>query len=252
VKSVRDTFAPDSPTGRLRINSTHNHADRGLDAYWTPPEAVTALLAIEQVPKFVLDPACGSGAILDVLRAAGHVVRGSDIADWGWPGTVVRDYLAGPAVMSEAAVVTNPPYRLAQEFVLRALGSGVRFAAFLLRLNFLESMRRKAFFETHPPTRVWVSSRRLPMMHRYDWQGPKAPSNHAFAWFIWDAAAREKNRLGFFDWRTPPPTIRAAPGALTSPSAALADDECPWRETFGSEHSAAPAIKQTDFGGGRR
>jgi hypothetical protein len=160
--SVRDVFAG---TGRPRINATHHHADRGLDAYWTPPEAVSALLRIENVPRSVAGPACGSGAILDVLRAAGHTVHGSDIVDYGWPGTVVRDYLADAAIpLRDAAVVTNPPYRLAQEFVLKALESGAQFAAFLLRLNFLESMRRKEFFETHPPSRVWVSSRRLPMM----------------------------------------------------------------------------------------
>jgi hypothetical protein len=78
--------------GRLRINSTHNHADRAPDAYWTPPEATAALLRIESVPRFVADPACGSGAILDVLRAAGHMVY----ADYGWLHTVIRDYLAGP------------------------------------------------------------------------------------------------------------------------------------------------------------
>jgi hypothetical protein len=69
-----------------------------------------------------------------------------------------------------------------------------------------------------------------------------APSN------IRDAAASEKNRLS---WRTPPPTIRAAPGLLTSPSAALADDERRWRKAFGGEHNAAHAARQ-DFGGGRR
>jgi hypothetical protein len=99
--------------GRLRVNSTH--ADRGLDAYWTPPEATTALLKIESVPRSVADPACGSGAILDVLRAAGHIVHGWDIAYYGWPHSVVRDYLAGPVEMNGVAIVTNPPYRLRAE-----------------------------------------------------------------------------------------------------------------------------------------
>jgi hypothetical protein len=114
-------------SGRLRVNSTHSHADRGLDAYWTPPEATTALLKIESVPRSVADPACGSGAILDVLRAAGHIVHGSDIADYGWPHTVIRDYLAEPVEMNGVAIVTNPPYRLAQKFIQKALDDGTRF-----------------------------------------------------------------------------------------------------------------------------
>jgi hypothetical protein len=33
---------------------------------------------------------------------------------------------------------------------------------------------------------MWVSSRRLPMMHRFGWDGPRATSNTCYAWFIWD------------------------------------------------------------------
>jgi hypothetical protein len=31
----------------MRIQSSHYHAERGLDAYFSPPEATAALLAIE-------------------------------------------------------------------------------------------------------------------------------------------------------------------------------------------------------------
>ncbi len=187
----------------LRINATHNRADRGLDPYWTPSAATSALLKIENVPNSVADPACGSGAILNVLREAGHVVHGSDIVDYGWPHTVIRDYLAGPILMNGVAIVTNPPFRLAREFIQKSLDDRAHFAAFLLCLNFLESVRRKKFFETHPPSRIWDSSRRLPMMHRLGWAGPMAPSNDCFAWFVWDDS-KEKARVKFFDWaRTP-------------------------------------------------
>jgi hypothetical protein len=183
-----------------RINSTHSSADRGLDAYWTPPEATGALLKLESLPQSIADPCCGSGAILNVLAAAGHITFGSDIVDYGWPNTVIRDYLAGPIEMNGVGLVTNPPYRLAESFIRKAISDRCHYHAWLLRLNFLESMRRKAFFEANPPSRIWVSSRRLPMMHRLGWTGPVAPSNHCFAWFIW-AASCEKSRVGFFDWR---------------------------------------------------
>ena len=91
----------------LRINSTHSHGDRGLDAYWTPPEAVRALMAVERLPLSIADPACGSGAILDTLKAAGHIVHGADIVDYGWPHTIIRDYLAAPVIMGDVAVITN-------------------------------------------------------------------------------------------------------------------------------------------------
>lgn len=185
-----------------RINLTHSLADRGLDCYWTPAEAVRALTEIERLPAAaIIDPCCGNGAILNVLEAAGYMVHGIDIVDYGWPGTVIRDYFAGPVRMDGVALVTNPPYRLAQRFIEKALDDGTRFAAFLLRLNFLESMRRKRFFETHPPSRIWVSSRRLPMMHRQGWTGRKSTSNHCYAWFVWDES-KEKQVVKHFDWKT--------------------------------------------------
>jgi len=46
---------------------------------------------------------------------------------------------------------------------------------------------------------------RLPMMHRRGWNGPKANSNTAFAWFIWDRRLAPTPpggcRIGWFDWQ---------------------------------------------------
>jgi len=41
----------------------------------------------------------------------------------------------------------------------------------------------------------------LPMMHRHGWQGPRAPSNTCFAWFVWDARSNEKRVIDWFDWK---------------------------------------------------
>ena len=58
--------------------------------------------------------------------------------------------------------------------------------ALLLRLTWLESTTRLPFFTSHPPARVWVFSKRLPMMHRDGWTGRKASSAIPHAWFVWD------------------------------------------------------------------
>ncbi len=39
------------------------------------------------------------------------------------------------------------------------------------------------------------------MMHRYGWQGPRAPSNTCFAWFVWDALSEQKRVIDWFDWK---------------------------------------------------
>jgi hypothetical protein len=40
--------------------------------------------------------------------------------------------------------------------------------------------------EECPPSRILAFSRRLPMMHRDGWDGPKASSQMNTAWFIWE------------------------------------------------------------------
>jgi hypothetical protein len=53
----------------------------------------------------------------------------------------------------------------------------------------------------NPPARIWVASRRLPMMHRQGYCGPRAPSNQTFAWFIWRQESRTAPEIGWFDWQ---------------------------------------------------
>jgi hypothetical protein len=58
----------------------------------------------------------------------------------------------------------------------------------LLRLAFMESERRSHILDNGKLARVHVFAKRLPMMHRAGWEGRKANSGMAFAWFIWDRA----------------------------------------------------------------
>jgi hypothetical protein len=189
----------------LRINARHPTADHSLDAYWTPPEATKALMAIERLPKAIADPCCGTGAILDVLTNARHSTFGADIVDYGWPYTVIRDYLAEPVMMNDTGIVTNPPFRLAEAFIRKAIADDCKFHAWLMRTNFLESVARLKLWRDHPPSRIWISSRRLPMMHRFGWEGPRASSNVSYAWFVWDnrdwaPVKRERTTVDWFDW----------------------------------------------------
>jgi hypothetical protein len=186
----------------MRIQSSHNHADRGLDPYFTCPEAVYALLHVEDdhLPHRIWEPAAGDGAISRILRAHGHDVLSTDIADYGWEGCRSGvNYLNAAPVDGIEGIVTNPPFRRAVEFAKKALRE-VGYLALLLRTNFLESQERYPFFLEHPPARVWISSRRLPMMHRHGWAGKKAASNTCHSWFIWQSG-RGGSELRWFDWQ---------------------------------------------------
>jgi hypothetical protein len=168
-------------------------ADRKDDLYETPECATRALLAVESLPSGpIWEPACGPGAIVRVLRAAGHRVYATDLVDYGSPDQDAHgvDFLMeSSAPDSIASIVTNPPFKLADQFVRHALLLCPR-VYMLLRLAFLESERRSGILDNGLLKRVYVFRERLPMMHRAGWDGPRASSAMAFAWFCWDRQHR--------------------------------------------------------------
>jgi len=97
----------------LRINSTHDFGERGLDAYFTCPEAIRSLIVLEgpRLPQRIWEPAAGDGAIVRELIASGRKVVASDVQDYG-----LVDYLTAPQMVGVDGIVTNPPFKLAIEF----------------------------------------------------------------------------------------------------------------------------------------
>jgi hypothetical protein len=187
-------------TGRAPLS------ERGNDLYETPPVAVHALLKVEPLPRVIWEPACGPGSIANVLRSAGHRVYASDLVNYGCPESDSRvDFLMErSAPYGVEAVVTNPPYKLAGDFVAHALALGIAKVAMLLRIQFLESECRSSILDNGLLTRVYVFSRRLPMMHRHGWEGPKATSGFTFAWFVWEAGHRGRAEIQRISWEELP------------------------------------------------
>jgi hypothetical protein len=181
----------------------HPYAERGLDLYETHAPAVRALLDVESFTGPIWEPACGPGAIVHVLRAAGHKVVATDIANYGCPdahGGV--DFLAQEhAPEGVTAIVTNPPYRDADEFVRRALELVPR-VAMLLRVLFLASQGRSDILESGQLARVHVFRNRLPMMHRHGWDGPRSSPALDLAWYVWDRDHRGPAELHRISWTT--------------------------------------------------
>jgi hypothetical protein len=189
----------------------HTLADRGHDLYETPTVAVGALLRVEQIPNRVWEPAAGRGAIVDVLRAHGHEVIATDLVDYGIPGQAHgRDFLLEhKAPEGIECIVTNPPYKLADQFVERALELCPK-VIMLLRLAFLESERRCGILDGAGLKRVLAFRKRLPMMHRDGWEGRKSNSGMAFAWFVWErgyTGAPQLQRISWEDDRDAAPIL---------------------------------------------
>jgi hypothetical protein len=158
-------------------------SERGDDLYDTPRVAVEALIRHQPLPHHIWEPACGTGNIVRVLRRHGHLVDASDLNRRGCPNSYVIDFLRCRSYRAEA-IVTNPPFRHAAAFVELGLARAP-LVVMLLRLAFLESERRAPVLDNGTLARVMVFAKRLPMMHRAGWEGRKANSAMAFAWFVW-------------------------------------------------------------------
>jgi len=116
--------------------------ERKDDLYETPEVAVQALLRVEpllQWPRHIWDPAAGRrGNIVNVLRGGGHRVLASDLVDYGVPITPPAyyrvDFLMEHKLPDGVEIIlTNPPFKLAEEFVAHALEL-CPFVVMLLRL----------------------------------------------------------------------------------------------------------------------
>jgi hypothetical protein len=182
----------------------HSLKDRGQDLYETPAEAVHALLRVENIPRGIIwEPAAGRGAIVSVLRDRGHAVIASDLIDYG-SLDFVRDFLTETqAPAGTEMILTNPPYKDAQQFVEHALKLCPR-VIMLMRLAFFESKRRASILDTGQLCCVHVFRDRLPMMHRDGWAGPTASSSMAFAWFCWNASHRGPTVTDRISWKPGP------------------------------------------------
>ncbi|KKX24349.1 hypothetical protein FDR95_23580 [Rhizobiaceae bacterium LC148] len=194
-----DGILPTKASLRAAIGTASaSKEERGDNFYQTPAVATISLLAFESFSSTIWEPACGAGAISRVLEAQGYDVILSDLVDRGTiseAGDVqsVGDFLLSkPEGEGEGPdIVTNPPYgEVLNAFVAHALRvHKPRKLALLLNLNFkcgFADDDRNFVMDECPPSRVYVFKRRLPMMHREGYDGPKASSRMNTAWFVWE------------------------------------------------------------------
>jgi len=172
-----------SATGRSLAAETGyvRHAD---DFYETPAWCTRAILPHLRRTDVVLDPCAGTGAILRAVRTSvpGVICKAIELDPVRsyHAGIQCADALSPETLWPPATIVTNPPYALAMEFVLRALleTQGKRDAAFLLRLNWLASQKRAEFHKKHPSD-IFVLPRRPSF----------TPDNRTdateYAWLVW-------------------------------------------------------------------
>jgi len=159
-----------------------------LDDFPTPPWATRALcewLSGQQaIDGFVVrEPAANRGHMVKPLAEYFNRVEASDVHDYG-VGYPVADYLWGPTPAPVDYTITNPPFRLAEQFIQRALQSSRRGVAVIVRSAFLEGKSRfESLFSVCPPDYVLQFVERAPMCKgKID---SKVSSATAYSWLVW-------------------------------------------------------------------
>ena len=170
-----------------------NHTDKERendDFYATDPAAIDKLLTVEKPYHKIWECACGEGHLSERLKQNGYNVFSSDLIDRGY-GISEVDFLSCTSNNLSEDILTNPPYKYAKEFVLKALEciKEGRKAYFFLKVQFLEGKtRKKELFDLYPPKTVYIFSERVLCAKNADFQGMKkgGGSAVAYAWFVWE------------------------------------------------------------------
>jgi hypothetical protein len=171
------------------VMAQRSEAADSPDDFPTPPWATRALCEHllpkrELAKQTCLEPACGRGHMVRPLSEYFGAVDAADAYHYGF--APVRDFLTYPyETGSHDWVITNPPFRLAEEFVMRALMVAKTGVAILARTVFLESSGRyEGIFSRTPPATFAQFVERVPMVKgRLD---RKASTATGYAWLIWD------------------------------------------------------------------
>ncbi len=169
-----------------------NHTDKERepnDFYATDPIAVDKLVgSIGFIPSVVWECACGTGCLSERLKQYCHGVVSTDAIDRGYGQ--VQDFLLAKQIPSGCScIITNPPYKLATEFILHALSllpDGGRCIMFL-KTTFLEGEKRHRllFSKYPPPQRILQFSKRVLCAKNAEFQ-KKVGSAVSYAWFVWE------------------------------------------------------------------
>lgn len=182
--------------------SNHSSEEREPnDFYATDPDAINYLVKHIELPRRVLEPSCGAGHLSVRLEELGHEVKSYDLIDRGYGE--VQDFfqMGNPPFEGDFAIVTNPPYKFAKEFVLHSLElvpDGCLVCMFL-KTTFAEGKGRyRDLFCKYPPLKVLQCVERILCAKNGDFEyRRKNGSSIAYAWWVWQKGYKGNTIL---DW----------------------------------------------------
>lgn len=207
-KAGADTMSRAQPDSASAVMQRRHEPHDSLDDFPTPPWATRALFDHLQHTLWWLpvendicrEPAANRGHMVRPLQEFFLHVEASDIHDYG-AGFRVEDYLFGPDQEPVDWTVTNPPFRLAERFIERALRTSRQGVAVFVRTAFLEGIGRHArLFRPCPPRLVLQFTERV-VIHKGR-LSPEGSTATAYCWIVW-TPPEKMPRETRFDWLPP-------------------------------------------------
>lgn len=185
-----------------------------LDDFPTPPWATRALC--ERLGDLsgltCREPAANRGHMVRPLSEYFPRVVASDIHDYG-AGFPVQDFLFLSGTDLVDWTITNPPFRLAEEFIRHAITTSRKGVAVIVRSAFLEGQgRHAALFSLHRPRLILQFAERV-VMHK----GRLAPEGSTATAYCWIVFAPIPAAFTEFDWIAPCRARLERPGDYPAP-----------------------------------
>lgn len=189
------------------VMQQRSEAHDSLDDFPTPPWATRALCEWlirkdEDLASFSCrEPAANRGHMVSPLAEYFQRVEASDVHDYG-AGFAVRDFLFGPTPHLTSWTITNPPFRLAEQFIERmAVCSEFGFAV-LVRSAFLEGVGRfERLFSRNPPSHVLQFAERV-VIHKGR-LAPEGSTATSYCWLVWMDGSCGDFADTVFEWIPP-------------------------------------------------
>ncbi len=152
----KDWTGSTSTAFRIIGASSHSEGERQEDDYYaTEPSSINDLFQYETFSPTIWEPCCGQGHLSKRMEELGKDVISADLIDRGY-GFKGVDFLKCE-IPTDNDIITNPPYKYAQEFCEKAIELTSGKVAMFLKLTFLEGQARKKFFSRTPPERSMYS-----------------------------------------------------------------------------------------------
>jgi hypothetical protein len=160
--------------------STNNTGGRRkADFYETPYSLTWLILGKEKLVDSILEPACGKGAITRAFSDFGYL----NFTSYDKEKNFLNE------TKKYDTVITNPPYSLEKEFILKAKEISNKKILFLLPLSYLHGKWRYDNIwndKDYPLSSVYVFTRYPMLGEPLRKDGKHNTGMMVYAWFVWE------------------------------------------------------------------